>query len=233
MCSQKFREKKNHLFLETKMTKYVLQIYVYTTTFYGFHMLSKFVQSQSLRSDTSAHWLLMVLWQCMNCLMLGQTIYQAFISNRWPSESFPRSLWVKKFNLQITFMYIHFSHYANPPKCIIDTADLKKTLDVFNIYFFGQWFVKIKLKKLSILTCEFVSNFVARYWYKMVATPCFRHGLWLCKAIPHVSTNIDHFFLTYTEKMWWKEFLLHIDQALIDSSKIWSCRDLCKLRFAT
>ena len=45
MCGQKFREK-NHLFLETKMTKYVLQLYIYTATFYGFHMLSKFVQSQ-------------------------------------------------------------------------------------------------------------------------------------------------------------------------------------------
>ena len=42
--------------------------------------------------------------------------------------SFPRSMWVKKFNLQITFMYIHFSHYANPPKCIVDTANICKTL---------------------------------------------------------------------------------------------------------
>ena len=37
-----------------------------------------------------------------------------------------RSMWVKKFNLQMTFMYIYFSHYANPPKCIIDTADIRK-----------------------------------------------------------------------------------------------------------
>ena len=77
-----------------------------------------------------------------------------------------RSMWVKKFNLQITLIYIHFSHYANPPKCIVDTVDIWKTLDVFCIYFFGQWFVEIKLKKLSILTCEFMSNFVARYWGK-------------------------------------------------------------------
>ena len=97
-------------------------------------------------------------------------------------------------------MYIHFSQYANQPKCIVDTADIWKTLDVFNIYFFGQWFVEIKLKKLSILTCEFVSNVVARYWYKMVATPCSRHDLWLCKAILQVSTNTEYFFLTYTEK---------------------------------
>ena len=57
----------------------------------------------------------------------------------------------------------------------------KKTLDVFCIYFFGQWFIKIKLKKLSILTCEFVNNFVARYWYKVVATLCSRHSLWFAK----------------------------------------------------
>ena len=114
------------------------------------------------------------------------------------SWKFFRSMWVKKFNLQITFMYIHFSH-ANPPKYIVDTADIRKNLGVVYIYFFGQWFVEIKLKKLSIPTCEFVSSFVARYWYKMVATPCSRYGPWLFKAILQVTTNIDRFFLTYTK----------------------------------
>ena len=47
-------KKTNHLFLKTKMTKYVLQLYIYMATFYGFHMPSKFVQSQCLRSDTFA-----------------------------------------------------------------------------------------------------------------------------------------------------------------------------------
>ena len=61
--------------------------------------------------------------------MLGQ-----IISNRWPAESLPRSMWVKKFNLQSNFMYIHLSHNPNPPKCIVDTADIWKTLDVFYIY---------------------------------------------------------------------------------------------------
>ena len=52
-CVARNLEKKtNHLFLETKMTKYVLQLYIYTATFYDFHMLSKFVQSQGLKSDT-------------------------------------------------------------------------------------------------------------------------------------------------------------------------------------
>ena len=55
-----------------------------------------------------------------------------------PAGSFPRSMWAKKFNLQIIFMYIYFSHYANPPKCIVDPADIRKTFDVFHIYFFGQ-----------------------------------------------------------------------------------------------
>ena len=136
----------------------------------------------------------------MKNLTLGQNI-----SNRWPAESFPRSIWVKKFNLQITFMYIHFSHYANQPK---HTAEIRKTLNVFCIYFLGQWFVKTKLKKLFILTCEFVSNFAARYWYKMVVTPCSRHDHKHLQFLP----DLHH-------KMWWKEFLFHIDQALIGSSK--------------
>ena len=58
---------------------------------------------------------------------------------------------------QINLMYIHFSHYTKPPKCVVDAADIRKTLDVFCIYFFGQWFVETKLKKFSILAlwvCE-------------------------------------------------------------------------------
>ena len=46
----------------------------------------------------------------------------------------------------IMYIYIHFSHhafqyvlqYAKSPKCIVDTADIQKTLDIFYIYFFGQ-----------------------------------------------------------------------------------------------
>ena len=61
----------------------------------------------------------------MKCLMLGQN------SSRWPAESFPRSMWVKKFNLQLTFIYIHFSHNANPPNCIVDAAGTRKHLMFF------------------------------------------------------------------------------------------------------
>ena len=78
--------------------------------------------------------------------------------------------------------------------------NVQKALDVFYIFFFGKWFVKIKLKELSILTFEFVKNFVARYCYKIVATPCSKQDLWLWKTIAHVSMNNDHFFLTYTKK---------------------------------
>ena len=63
------------------------------------------------------------------------------------------------------------------------TADTQKTLNVLCIYFFSQWFVEIKLKKLSNLICEFVSNFAERYCYKIVTTPCSRHSLWFCKVI--------------------------------------------------
>ena len=108
---------------------------------------------------------------------------------------------------------------SNPPKCIIDTTDIQKTPDVSYIYFLGQWFVEIKLKKLSIITCVFVSNSVARCWYKMVATPCSKHGIWLGKVILLVSLNIGHLLLPNTKKMWWKEFLLQIDQSLNGSSK--------------
>ena len=46
-------------------------------------------------------------------------------------------MWVKKFDLQITVTYIQFSHYVNPPNCIVDTADIWKTLDFF-LYLFLQ-----------------------------------------------------------------------------------------------
>ena len=150
------------MFLETKITKYVLQLYIYTTAFYAFHNAFK-VCSKSV----SEVWYICPVIVVGTVITMGQNIYQQQLVN-W--------------------------------KCIVDTADIWKTLDVFYIYFFNHWFVEIKLKKLSILTCEFVSNLIARYWYKMVATPCSRHSLWLCIGMLLVSTNIDHFFLTYNEK---------------------------------
>ena len=173
------------------MTKYLLPLDVYTATFYGFHILSKFVQSQCLISDTFTQWL----------LMLGQNIYQQHLG------SWKFSMSVKKLNIKITFVCIHFSHYANPPKCIVDTADIpKKHLMSFISISLVNYLLKSDLKKHSVLTCEFVRNFVARYWYKMVATHCSRHGLWLFKVIVQVSKNFDHFFLTCTKKCDGRDF---------------------------
>ena len=88
MCCQKFRKKeKNHLFLEAKMIKYLLQFYIYTTTFYDFHMLSKFVQSQCLRVNTFAQWLLLELWltwrNSLTSLMSLWTILLQYIGTKW------------------------------------------------------------------------------------------------------------------------------------------------------
>ena len=69
----------------------------------------------------------------------------------------------------------------------------------------------------TIVICKFVNNFVTRYWYKMVATPCPRHRLWVCKAI--LQHERYPFLPGLHQKMWWKEFLLHIDQTLTVSSK--------------
>ena len=51
------------------------------------------------------------------------------------------------------------------------------------LYLFLQSMICQNQIEETILTCEFVSNFVARYWYKMVATPFSRHRIWFCKAI--------------------------------------------------
>ena len=68
--------------------------------------------------------------EIVGAVMLGKN------SSRLSAESSPRSIWMKKFSLQITFMYIYFNHYANPPKCIVYTADIGKTLDDFLYLFF-------------------------------------------------------------------------------------------------
>ena len=95
----------------------------------------------------------------------------------------------------------------------------KKKLDVFYIYFFGQWFVKIKLKKLSILTCEFVSSFVVRYWYKMVATPCSRHVVFgFAKQFRSAWTLTLSSWIT-PKKCDGRNFSLHMDQLLRISIK--------------
>ena len=44
LCVARNLLKKQNLFLKTKMTKYVLQLYIYTATFYGFYLLSTITQ---------------------------------------------------------------------------------------------------------------------------------------------------------------------------------------------
>ena len=92
-------------------------------------------------------------WSCHNT----QNVWcwgKTFISNRWPARSFPRSKWVKKFNLQITFMHIHYSHYTNPPKCIIDTGNIQKTQCFLYLFLLSMI---CQNKTGEILYCEFVS----------------------------------------------------------------------------
>ena len=161
------------------MTKYVLQFYIIYTqlhfmVFLCFQRLFIVSVCNAIQSPSDCCW---SSDNTSNVWCWDKT----FIRNRWPAESFPRSMWVKKFNLQITFMYIHFSHYDNPPKCIIDTADIWKALDVF-------------------ISISLIIDLSKSNWRNSLSPPCSRHGLWLCKAILQVSTKIDHFFLTYTKK---------------------------------
>ena len=88
---------------------------------------------------------------------------------------------VKKLNLQITFIYIHFSHYANPPKCIVDTADIQKALDVFYIYFFTQWSSKLNWRNClsSLVICEqFCCNILVQKWLLLLQGTVFDFAKW-------------------------------------------------------
>ena len=89
----------------------------------------------------------------------------------------------------------------NSPSCTITSVTMAIHQNVSQIQ---QTYEKQLMFFISeetlYLTCEFVSNFLARYWYIMAALPCYRHSLLLSKVIFQVSTNIDHFFPTYTEK---------------------------------
>ena len=47
MCSQKIRKTTKHLLWEKKVTKYIVQLYTYSATFYGFHVFKFFSKSVS------------------------------------------------------------------------------------------------------------------------------------------------------------------------------------------
>ena len=144
-------------------------------------------------------------WSCDD----AQNVWRwdkTFISNRWPAESFPSSMWVKKFNLQITFKYIHFSTMPNRRY----SWNTKNTW-CFHIYFFGQWFVKIKLKKLIAILLQDIET---KWWLLFVQT----RSLTLQSDPPGQHEHWP-FLPDLHQKIWWKEFFLHIDQALIGRSK--------------
>ena len=94
---------------------------------------------------------------------------------------------------------------------IADTAEIRKTRHVFISTSLVNDLSKSNWRNSLQFCCKILEQ---NGGYSL-----FRHGLWLCKAILQASMNIDHFFLTYTKKIWWKEFFLHINQALIGRSK--------------
>ena len=99
-------------------------------------------------------------------------------------KSFPRSMWVRKSNLQIPLMCTHFSDYVEPPKCIVDTADIQKTL-------FGQ----VKVCKLRFATQRLTNqspNTIA--WSAM--TSCKEYPLSIHIEILLMMTQINKVFTT-------------------------------------
>ena len=142
---------------------------------------------------------------------------KTFISNRWPTESFPRSMWVKKFNLQITFMYIHFSHYANPPKMYCRYSWQTKSTWCFLYLFLQSMICQNQVEETlhpHLWVCE-------QFCCKILVQNC---SYSLFQALTFESDPPDQnkhwrFVPDLHRKMRWKEFPLHIDQALIGGSK--------------
>ena len=57
------------------MTKYELQLYIHMVTFYGFHMLLKFVQSHCLRSN--------IIGDETKAIVLNTSIIVNKMYNKW------------------------------------------------------------------------------------------------------------------------------------------------------
>ena len=116
-------------------------------------------------------------------------------------------------------MYIHFSHYANSPKCIVDTAEIWKTLDVFisislvNNLSKSNW--RNSLFSLVSLWAILLQDIATKWWLLLVPGTVF--------DFEKRSSRSGQTLTIYSwliQKMLWKKFLLHVDQALIDSSKV-------------
>ena len=128
-------------------------------------------------------------------------------------------MWVKKFNPQITLMHIHFSHYANTPECIIDTADTWKHLMFFVSIFLVSDLCKSNkrnyLSSLGSLWAILFQRIGTKWWRLYVPSTVFDFA----KQSSRSAQTLIIIRPDLHWKMLWKEFLLHIDQVLIGSSK--------------
>ena len=112
MCSQKFIEK--NIYSQRQKCPNMFYSFIYARLhfmfFIWFQSLFKVSVWDSIHSPSDCWWSRDNAW---NVWRWDKT----FISIRWSAENFPKSFWVKKFNLQSSiFMYIHFSHYFQPTK---------------------------------------------------------------------------------------------------------------------
>ena len=107
---------------------------------------------------------------------------------RWRNSIFKSPLYIFTSVNMPTFMYIHFSQYAN-------TADIRKT----HLFLWSMicWNQIVETLYPHFWICK---QLCCKILVKNGGNSFSRHGLWLCKAILQVSTNIDYFFLTYTKK---------------------------------
>ena len=107
------------------------------------------------------------------CLTLGQNIYQLQMTS-WKFSSVHVGEEIQSSN---TFMYIHFSHYANPPKCIVDTADIRKTLDIFisisSVNDLSKLNWRNSLSSLVILPAILLQNIGTKWWLLLVPGTVF------------------------------------------------------------
>ena len=128
-------------------------------------------------------------------------------------------MWVKKFNPQITLMHIHFSHYANAPEYIIDTADTWKHLMFFVSIFLVSDLCKSNkrnyLSSLGSLWAILFQRIGTKWWRLYVPSTVFDFA----KQSSRSAQTLIIIRPDLHWKMLWKEFLLHIDQVLIGSSK--------------
>ena len=94
-----------------------------------------------------------------------------------------------------------------------------KHLSATDKCFFGEWFVEIKLKNFSIITLSL---------WAILLQELVQNGAYSLFQARSLQTTVQSdlpgqqkhwtFLPDLHRNMWWKEFLLHIDQSLICSS---------------